>query len=258
MTACQNSTGLVRKCCVQECTSFSRRCRTERTTTVFCVECHTSFLAPGTECYLLFSAAAFPDPHSWFLLGGFSLWKKPLKVVCWGCSLTSQWEVVGVRCVCVSSLKQKLPSHCVCVNDDDDDGNGSKRAGYSWSESVHHSLTGREQSPVRYTKQATAFSQHSTMGEGLAEKSSALCFYFHHSHHYIVYTLLQAVVLTRVFFFSNLIFHEFILNLLSKCDAAAQETPRGSNTWQQASELSSWLQMAPQIKWTTVWCRLVT
>lgn len=106
-------------------------------------------------------------------------------------------------CICLSSVKQKLPSHCVFVfmDGDDDDGNGGKRAGYSWSESVHHSLTGREQSPVRYTKQATAFSQHSTMGEGLAGKTSALCFYFHLSHHYIVYTLLQAVVPARVFYF---------------------------------------------------------
>lgn len=106
--------------------------------------------------------------------------------------------------MCVSSVKQKLPSHCVFVwmdDDDDDDGNSGKRAGYSWNESVHHSLTGREQSPVRYTKPATAFSQHSTMGEGLAGKTSALCFYFHLSHHYIVYTLLQAVVLARVFLF---------------------------------------------------------
>lgn len=71
MMDCHSSIGLVSKCCVQECTSFSRRCQNGRTTTVFCVECCTSFLAPGAERYLLFSAAAFPDPHSWFLQGFF-------------------------------------------------------------------------------------------------------------------------------------------------------------------------------------------
>lgn len=133
-------------------------------------------------------------------------------------------------------------------------------AAYSWSESVHHSLTGREQSPVRYTKQPAAFSRVLNNRGGISGSDSLLHFNFLLSHHYTLFypaSCFYFPCFSNVNFNLCLIWEFFSLSffLSPNRHEGAQENLRRRRQHLAAPRL----EMALQIKTApTVWCRLVT
>lgn len=169
--------------------------------TMFSEQCHTSFFSfRHSAVSPLFLLRLLPAPHSRFSLARvFTLGKKASK------DFSAAAETMTCFFFCCEISKLKVFVWVDWRRWERWRDFKKNNAAYSCSESVHHSLTGREQSPVRYTKQPAAFSRVLNNRGGISDSDSLLHFNFLLSHHYTLFLscLMLLVSLFHVYFFPS-------------------------------------------------------